>query len=308
MAFPVKDIAYARFRAPDLEQMQRFLEDFGLAQAGRTDERLWMRGAGTEPFAHVTELGEPGYVGFGLRLNSVEDVRILAAAEGVPVEDSDFPGGGVVARLRDPDGFAVDVIADGVLREIDPAVKPQLWNVLDQPARLGTLKRVGTRPATVVRLGHIVHTVADLQRNWEWYAARFSLKISDEVQTDTGNPIALFIRLDRGQQPSDHHTLNFGQFPGRPASFNHAAFEVVDLDDLMAGNKFLQERAYKHRWGVGRHILGSQVFDYWCDPWGHVVEHWTDGDLLTAEIPTGIADLDTAIGVQWGQKAPADLI
>ena len=33
--------------------------------------------------------------------------------------------------------------------------------------------------------------------------------------------------------------------------------------------------------GVGRHVLGAQVFDYWRDPWGHVLEHFTDGDLLT---------------------------
>ena len=29
-------------------------------------------------------------------------------------------------------------------------------------------------------------------------------------------------------------------------------------------------------------MLGSQIFDYWRDPWGHTVEHWTDGDLLDA--------------------------
>jgi len=33
-------------------------------------------------------------------------------------------------------------------------------------------------------------------------------------------------------------------------------------------------------WGVGRHNLGAQVFDYWADPWRHVHEHWTDTDLL----------------------------
>ena len=33
-------------------------------------------------------------------------------------------------------------------------------------------------------------------------------------------------------------------------------------------------------WGIGRHLLGSQVYDYWADPWGRVHEHWADTDRL----------------------------
>ena len=33
-------------------------------------------------------------------------------------------------------------------------------------------------------------------------------------------------------------------------------------------------------WGLGRHVLGSQVYDYWSDPWGRVHEHWADSDRL----------------------------
>ena len=50
----------------------------------------------------------------------------------------------------------------------------------------------------------------------------------------------------------------------------------------MCGHDWLKEKGRRHEWGVGRHILGSQIFDYWRDPWGHTLEHWTDGDLLDA--------------------------
>ena len=30
--------------------------------------------------------------------------------------------------------------------------------------------------------------------------------------------------------------------------------------------------------GRGRHLLGSQVYDYWSDPWGRVHERWADTD------------------------------
>jgi catechol 2,3-dioxygenase-like lactoylglutathione lyase family enzyme len=123
-----------------------------------------------------------------------------------------------------------------------------------------------TRPAGVARLGHVVLGVSDLQATWDWWRSRFALLMSDEVRTPDGIMIAAFIRLDRGAIPTDHHSLNFATMPGRPPAFHHAAFEVADLDDLMVGHEHLKQAGYQQLWGVGRHILGSQVFDYWRDP------------------------------------------
>jgi len=84
----------------------------------------------------------------------------------------------------------------------------------------------------------------------------------------------------------------------------HAAFEVAGVDDLMFGHDFLKSAGHKAQWGVGRHILGSQVFDYWLDPWGHELEHWTDGDRFTASDPGGVASMADVLGVQWGAIFP----
>ncbi len=43
----VTDVAYARFRAPDLDKMEGFLKDFGLERSARTDNALYMRACGT---------------------------------------------------------------------------------------------------------------------------------------------------------------------------------------------------------------------------------------------------------------------
>lgn len=72
----------------------------------------------------------------------------------------------------------------------------------------------------------------------------------------------------------------------------------------MAGHQHLKDKGRSHEWGVGRHILGSQIFDYWRDPWGHAVEHWTDGDRLSASWGSRTASLDELIGTQWGPGAP----
>jgi hypothetical protein len=50
------------------------------------------------------------------------------------------------------------------------------------------------------------------------------------------------------------------------------------------------------------------VFDYWRDPWGHRVEHWTDGDLFDASVAPNVTDIATMMGHQWGPKAPADFV
>ena len=107
----------------------------------------------------------------------------------------------------------------------------------------------------------------------------------------------------RGAAPTDHHTLFLIQAPSGPG-FNHAAFEVADFDDLMAGHQQLKDAGRHAEWGVGRHILGSQIFDYWRDPWGHTLEHWTDGDLFTAADGSNVASLTDLMGVQWGPAAP----
>ncbi|MEJ0024882.1 MAG: VOC family protein [Rhizomicrobium sp.] len=299
----VDDIAHVRFRAPDLDAMEAFLVEFGLQRAALIDRTLYMRGTGPAPFLHATEEGPPGFAGLALRAKSQADLERLAVSENVAVEALDAPGGGHVVRLTDPDGVAVEIVA-GQSSTGSIALPPrQPWNGADGRARLRAVKRVGAGPAHVLRLGHCVLNVSDFRASEAWYKARFGFLTSDEIELQPGFALGAFLRCDRGELPADHHTLFLIQSPKGPG-FNHAAFEVRDLDDLMTGHDFLQARARQPEWGVGRHILGSQVFDYWRDPWGHTVEHWTDGDLLTAADGSNKAGLTELLGVQWGPPAP----
>jgi len=305
----IEDVESVRFAAPDLSAMKAFLRDFGFADAqDGGDGVLRMRGTGTAPYLHETVQGDPGFVSLALRARSVSDLHALAAAEGATVEAAAGPGGGSVVRLTDPNGFPVEVIADKARVAGLPHGVRDPWNTMTARGRPGAPKRVAAGAAHVVRLGHVVLGVNDTAESWEWYRARFGVLMSDEVRAPNGALAAAFIRCDRGDDPADHHTLNFAAIPGRPPAFHHAAFEVADLDDLMAGHEHLKQAGYRHDWGVGRHILGSQVFDYWKDPWGHRVEHWTDGDVFTADAPTGVNDLGVMMGQQWGPGSPADFV
>jgi catechol 2,3-dioxygenase-like lactoylglutathione lyase family enzyme len=301
----VEDIAFVRFRAPDLEEMARFLDDFGLL-AERKDEILYARGLGTAPFVHVTEPGDPGFAGLGLRAASVADLEILAQAEGGQVAALDGPGGGQHVRLTDPDGHVVDVVAGQTpAAQLDLPPRPP-WNSAAGRPRQRAVKRTGTGAARVVRLGHAVLNVSDFRASERWWKDRFGFITSDEIAISPELSIGAFLRCDRGATPTDHHTLFLMQGPRGPG-FNHAAFEVADLDDLMAGHDRLKASGRHAEWGVGRHILGSQVFDYWRDPWGHTLEHWTDGDLFTADDPSNVASLQDLLGIQWGPPPPATM-
>jgi catechol 2,3-dioxygenase-like lactoylglutathione lyase family enzyme len=301
------DLESVRFSAPDLAKMRAFLDDFGLSAAeGANDGVLRMRGTGSAPFLHETVEGDPGFVSLAITVRDVGDLEALAKAEGVEVEPAPGPGGGQRVVLRDPDGFRVEAVAGRAPATPLSTGPDNAWNIAGRRERHGEAKRIAVNPAHVVRLGHVVLGVTDIGRTWEWWQSRFGLLVSDEVRAPNGDLAALFIRCDRGEELVDHHTLNFASIPGVPAKFHHAAFEVVDFDDLMAGKYHLEAYGYRHDWGVGRHILGSQVFDYWRDPWGHRVEHWTDGDVFDASAPVNVADLPTMLGHQWGPGAPAD--
>jgi hypothetical protein len=115
-----------------------------------------------------------------------------------------------------------------------------------------------------------------------------------------------FIRCDRGQTPTDHHTL--AMMLGPTNRYVHSAYQVCDLDALAAGGEYLLDEGYQRSWGIGRHIQGSQIFDYWRDPDGFLVEHFADGDLFDCTLEPGWAPMSTSGLAQWGPPATKDFL
>lgn len=297
---PVTDIAYVRFQAPDLDQMEAFLSSFGLSRARRTSDELHMAAADGSPFVHSTRKGAASFQSAGFRAASREALEALAVFAGRTVERATDPGSADLVRLTDPDGLAVEVVhwpdEPAPLAVLE---RPPVNDTLARP-RVDTLKRLPHGPSHVMRIGHIVLEVSDYAASADWYHQHLGLIPSDEIYRDEGGPVgAAFFRCDQGARPVDHHTVVLagrGKF-----AFGHAAFEVVDFDDLMTGHDHLRREGREHDWGVGRHILGGQIFDYWRDPWGHLLEHWTDGDMLTRDWGSRRVSADEVFGAQWGK-------
>jgi catechol 2,3-dioxygenase-like lactoylglutathione lyase family enzyme len=297
----VADIAFARLQSPDLDLAEQFLTDFGMVRVERTSRALYMRGTGPTHHIHVTHLGEPRFIGLAFHAASEEDLERLAKAPGADgIESIDEPGGGQRVRVKDPHGYQMEVLWGSRQHPELPTRR------VTRPA--GELLRIPSGASQVKRLGHAVIMTQDAKEKIKWYREMLGFVPSDEVYAGPkDNIIASFNRCDRGDTHVDHHT--FLCIEGPKVGLNHLAFEVQNFDDLMLGHQHLQQAGrYQHAWGVGRHLLGSQVFDYWKDPWGRTHEHWWDTDQLTSRHPCNLIPAEEGLSSQWGEAVPERFI
>lgn len=297
-------LAYLLFERPDLDQAQAFLTDFGLQVAQRTETELYLRSNGPYPFCYkVRKAAEARFVGLGFEVSSLSDLECLSRESGAStVTASPHIGGGQLVSLLDPSGFTIEVLYGQQHVEPLPHRAPLVWNINQQPTRINGTQRPPMSPPEVLRLGHVVLEVADYQATCAWYTRLFGMLPSDVQVLPDGDPIVVFMRLDLGDTPADHHTLALAQ--GVMPCYSHSAYEVVDADAVGMGQQLLREQGWKHAWGIGRHILGSQIFDYWQDPWGDKHEHYCDGDLFTADRPMEVHRVSAEAMSQWGQRMP----
>jgi catechol 2,3-dioxygenase-like lactoylglutathione lyase family enzyme len=297
----VTDLAFARLQSPDLDVAEQFLSDFGMVRVERTAKALYMRGTGPTHHIHVTHLGEPRFLGLAFHAASEDDLERLAKAPGADgIESIDEPGGGKRVRVRDPLGYQMEVVF-GMKEQAALPVRRVTRNA-------GELLRIPAGASQVKRLGHAVLMTPGAKEKIKWYREMLGFVPSDEVYAGTkDNIIASFNRCDRGETHVDHHT--FLCIEGPKVGLNHLAFEVQNFDDLMLGHQHLKQAGrYRHWWGIGRHVLGSQVFDYWEDPWGRAHEHWWDTDQLTSRHPGNLIPAEEGLLSQWGAPVPEAFI
>jgi catechol 2,3-dioxygenase-like lactoylglutathione lyase family enzyme len=297
-------LAHLIFERPDLQRAQGFLSDFGLRLGKGADDVLYLRGTSRSPYCYrVHRAPKARFVGAGFLVRTREELERLARVEGATrIERGDHPGGGACVVLRDPSGFTVEVVHGQELAEEIAMREPMAFNVGRERTRINATQRPPVEPPQVIRLGHYVLEVAEFQATCAWYTRHLGLIPSDVQVLPDGSPVVVFMRLDVGATPTDHHAMAIAQ--GFMPEYSHSAYELVDPDAVGMGQRVLREKGWKHAWGIGRHILGSQIFDYWQDPWGDKHEHYCDGDLFTAEQPMGVHAVSREAMSQWGQPMP----
>jgi len=302
----VRNSKYVVYGVSDPVKTGQFMTDFGLVPVEWRGEATYFRGALSNPYIYVAEPSDmPSLKAIGLEVESAEDLVRATEIDGAsPIRALDRPGGGRVVEIRLPGGTTLELVHGIAGVAPLPVQAPLVLNEGICKSRFNAPQRPARLPAQVLRLGHVVLGVPDPIASRDWVVRNLGMIVSDAmlVPGSKDEYIGFFMRCDLGSTPSDHHTLLLAK--GEPVGVHHIAFEVQDIDTVFMGHEWMRATRYRHHWGIGRHVLGSQVFDYWWDPDGFRIEHYADGDLYDNQVPaTTVEGTDEQLWA-WGPEVP----
>ncbi|GFG12726.1 metapyrocatechase 2 [Aspergillus udagawae] len=302
-------LVHMRYQHPDLDEIAVFLQDFGMAVAHRTDTKIWFRGYGPDAYVYYAQQGPKAFLGGTYEVESYQELEKAAKlpTAGQIQQLTDAPGGGYLLTLTDPSGFPVNLMYGA--SPADPGSYPEkiIYNYEVEKPRVRKFQRFNVGPAAVHKLGHYGVCTAEFPAMVDFYTKTFNLAPSDFLHVDQDNgekkQVALFAHIDRGPELVDHHTFFISS--NATTHVHHCSFEVHDFDTQKLGHEWLAKKGYTSVWGVGRHILGSQIFDYWWDTTGNMIEHYADGDLVNDQTPIGYGPAGHESLAVWGPEVPA---
>jgi catechol 2,3-dioxygenase-like lactoylglutathione lyase family enzyme len=303
------ELSFLRWEKRDLAATEKFWCDFGMRIVSRSADRVMARGSGDAPcIAWATRGAANRFIGPAFRMSDDTDLERYVREFGAQwLPSADLPGGGKGVALTDPSGRSLWLLQGQARVEPLPMRAPFVadMNTAQHTPRVNRTMRPPIEAAQIVRLGHVVFQTVDFAGMVDWYQRVLGIIPTDVQYLADGSPTLAFCRLNLGDQPADHHTLVL--VGGIEEKYEHSAYEVIDLDALGQGQQVLRAQGHRHMWGIGRHVLGSQLFDYWFDPDGFEYEHYTDGDVFTAEFETAYSPLEFGGLWSWGQDAPGSM-
>lgn len=234
---------------PDVDAARAFYEElWGLEAVAWEGDAVYLRGSGSEHHIVVLRKAEApclARVNLGAPDRAVVDTlyeefeRAGGRRTSKPAQ-LDEPGGGYGFSFVDPEGRTFAVIAD--VRRHD---------------------ELGTRADVPVKISHVVLSSTDADAAATFYRDRFGFRIRDRTKT------IAFLGCN-----TDHHSLAFAR--GKQAALHHVAFELPTIDAVMRGAGRLKRQGVPLEWGVGRHGPGNNVFAYFFDSIGYVIEYTTE--------------------------------
>ncbi|KAH7189900.1 Glyoxalase/Bleomycin resistance protein/Dihydroxybiphenyl dioxygenase [Fusarium oxysporum] len=261
-------ISHIYFEHPDLDDFDKFAVDFGLVEAWRSDDKVLYHGYSKDPYCYVARKAPAGIAAF--------------------CDLAPYPGGGRRVTLKTPSGFLFHVLYGQDERPVCRSVPSAVVDSLDPFNRSISKPRL----AMIHKLGHYGFIVAKWEEEMQWYTSHFNFVPSDVLSLPTNKDIDIvaFMHLDLGERFSDHHSLFLSRAaPGEQDRLHHTSYEVEDFDTQLLG----------HDW------LASKIFDYWRDPSGFIIEHYTDGDLVN--VHTGTKRGTAGPLSVWGPEMPAEM-
>jgi catechol 2,3-dioxygenase len=244
--FPVTALRSVDIGTPDLALSERFYTStWGLDVVIRNEEAIYLRASGTDH--HVLALhssDRPEILSVTFRAASSDDLVMIAnnvVQHGARILSGPIPNegpdGGTILTIREPQG--------GILRFVHgDRQHPTGEEVTDRP----------------FRLAHVNLNSTDVDEEAAFYEKALGFRLTDRSK------MMAFVRCN-----SDHHAVVRAE--AKVNGLNHIAFLVPDWESVMRASGHMIDAGYPIAWGVGRHGPGDNVFAYFIDPVGFVIEY-----------------------------------
>ena len=254
----IEDIRHVGLLSPAIAAHADYhLEVLGLQSAGEDRHARYLRAA--SPEHHILSLHPADRTGLHHLAFSLDGREAVDAAatelerRGTTLvaqpDDLDEPGGGYGLRFLDPENRCIELSA-GV------AEHPNGWST----------RKVGPR-----RLCHVGLNTPWFDQIVEFYTDFLGFRVSDWIEDQM-----VFLRCGRR-----HHVIVFNR--ADHTSVNHVAYAMANVDDVMKGVSKLRALGQDPDWGPGRHGPGNNIFCYYKDPAGYVVEFSSDLEYIEDE-------------------------
>ncbi|KAK3112037.1 hypothetical protein LTR53_012102 [Teratosphaeriaceae sp. CCFEE 6253] len=228
----------------------------------------------------ATADSSPRFYGSGFHARSSADFEKASSIEGAQqVDISARPGKGRMITLHDPNGYEIQFLWDQEGRtppehgiSVCTGGHPPMNGALEKhrkvPAQshagLGDYTRMIDSPAMVHKLGHFGYETDNYDSTCAWHTKHFNFRPTDVLYAAANKSldVATFFRVDIGKGYVDHYCFLITRSEKSGTKVRHSSFEVEDIATQFMGHQWLADRGHELVWGIGRHIHGSQVFDY----------------------------------------------
>lgn len=243
--FPVTALRSVALTTPDLAgSVEFYTRAWGLDVAAEAGGTVYLAATGSD--FHVLELAQGEATSLGrisFRVRSQADLqRLFARARQAGCEvirapaPAPAPSGGEHVVVREPQGCVLEFVHDDRTK----------------PARV-----IADRPE---RLAHVNINSAAIDSLSAFYQENLGFRLTDRSK------MMAFLCCN-----SDHHAIVLADAPVN--GLNHVAFLMPNLGSVMRGSGRMIDHGHPIGWGVGRHGPGDNVFAYFVDPSGAVIEY-----------------------------------
>ena len=278
--FRFTGIECVKFAVENPDDAHRFASDWGLAVVVSSDPEVQLfravDGSEVQIVAADESRSDRRAIGGGSGLNEIVwGVEDHAALQALAAE---------LGRDR-----KAEFDADGVLHSVDDLGinlgfriaqrRPVVYEVTryNAPGRPDRLNRRAAcyQAAQPQEISHLAIGVDDAGQAVKFYIERLGFIVSDRYANR-----GVFLRCSPA---GNHHHVFFMNARQPGTRFNHLAFKVRDIHEVIGGGQHLDSLGWQTFAGPGRHMVSSACFWYFQSPFGGSWEYAADEDVVTPE-------------------------